>query len=289
MNKLIFLICFSSIVLGHSQDTILKYNRPFVVIEGCEDDENKRTCFNVKLTEYILENLTDSLRQKIIKRSKKDTVTLSSSLFFSEIGEIMLNESQIYSSVDSINKDLKLLLKKFPKVKPVLDEYNKGVSTHINLFQGFTIDSTRNKLIPIPNFEPKEVPFALVDKLPVFKGCHKDSTNDELNKCMNSVLNSYIQKNFRASVLANNLGLSPGINSIFLFFTIDNTGSIKLSHVRAPHPVLKSEGERLISGLPNAVEPGFLNGKAVEVPYFLPIKFVVEDYQHPPKTNKKKD
>ena len=54
------------------------------------------------------------------------------------------------------------------------------------------------------------------------------------------------------------------------------TGDIVDVQVRAPHPSLEKEARRVIGILPK-MKPGRQRGKAVRVPYYLPIKFQVQD------------
>ena len=287
MKYIVLISLISCFFIGFSQNNKLKYNRPFVIYEGCDNALDKEKCFIKKSSEFVLKSITDSLRDKLIKLSKQDTITLSLQLYFDEKGAILSNESHINSSVDSTSKDLRYIIDKFPNTKPVLDEFNKGVATFTKTFYGFKIDSTRTTLKLIPDFEPTEVPFKFLGEYPVFDGCLKDSENEVLFKCMNKKLTRYIQRNFRSDMILSMTGLPEGINSIFLFFKIDKTDKIKASHVRAPHPALRSEGYRLIEHMPSAKSPGKIKGKAVDVSYFLPIKFVVQDDKKSKKGKRK--
>ena len=87
-------------------------------------------------------------------------------------------------------------------------------------------------------------------------------------------MNDFIRKKFNTD-LAQEVGLS-GIQQIRVFFKIDKTGDIVDIQVRAPHPSLEKEARRVIGLLPK-MKPGRQRGKAVRVPYYLPIKFQVQD------------
>ncbi|PNQ74012.1 energy transducer TonB [Hanstruepera neustonica] len=121
--------------------------------------------------------------------------------------------------------------------------------------------------------EDVEVPFAVIENVPVFPGCEKGN-NDAKKACMNQKMNDFIRKKFNTE-LAQELGLS-GIQQIRVFFKIDKTGEIVDVQVRAPHPSLEKEARRVIGLLPQ-MQPGRQRGKAVRVPYYLPIKFQVQD------------
>jgi protein TonB len=121
--------------------------------------------------------------------------------------------------------------------------------------------------------EDIEVPFAVIENVPVFPGCDKGN-NDAKKACMNKKMNDFIRKKFNTD-LAQEVGLS-GIQQIRVFFKIDKTGDIVDIQVRAPHPSLEKEARRVIGLLPK-MKPGRQRGKAVRVPYYLPIKFQVQD------------
>jgi len=121
--------------------------------------------------------------------------------------------------------------------------------------------------------EDIEVPFAVIENVPVFPGC--ESGNNEAKKaCMNEKMSKFISSKFNTD-LAGDLGLS-GVQKINVFFKIDKTGEIVDIKARAPHPRLEQEAIRVVGLLPKML-PGKQRGKAVRVPYYLPIKFQVQD------------
>lgn len=121
--------------------------------------------------------------------------------------------------------------------------------------------------------EVTEVPFAVIENVPVFPGCEKGN-NEAKKKCMSEKIQQFVNKRFNTD-LASELGLS-GRQRITVLFKIDNTGSITGVQARAPHPGLEKEAARVINSLPQML-PGKQRGKAVTVPYSLPIIFVVQD------------
>lgn len=121
--------------------------------------------------------------------------------------------------------------------------------------------------------EEMEVPFAVIENVPVFPGCEKGN-NDAKKKCMSEKITKFVQKKFNTD-LAGDLGLS-GRQRINVIFKIDKTGNITGIRSRAPHPALEKEAARVIKMLPK-MKPGKQRGKAVTVPYSLPIIFQVQD------------
>ena len=121
--------------------------------------------------------------------------------------------------------------------------------------------------------EEAEVPFAVIENVPVFPGCEKGDNNAK-RKCMSDKIQEFVSKNFNTD-LASDLGLS-GRQRITVLFKIDKTGAITGVQSRAPHPGLEKEAARVINKLPK-MQPGKQRGKAVIVPYSLPIVFVVQE------------
>ena len=121
--------------------------------------------------------------------------------------------------------------------------------------------------------EDVEVPFAVIENVPVFPGCEKGS-NDQKKKCMSEKISKFINKKFNTN-LATDLGLT-GRQRILVFFKIDKKGNVTGVKARAPHPGLEKEAKRVVSMLPK-MKPGRQRGEAVTVPYSLPIVFQVQD------------
>jgi len=122
--------------------------------------------------------------------------------------------------------------------------------------------------------EDVDVPFAVIENVPVFPGCEKKKNNADRKKCMSEKITKHVNKKFNTD-LAADLGLS-GVQRIAVAFKIDKSGNIVGVRARAPHPALAKEAERVIKSLPK-MQPGRQRGKAVNVPYALPIKFQVQD------------
>ncbi|MFD0989308.1 energy transducer TonB [Mariniflexile jejuense] len=121
--------------------------------------------------------------------------------------------------------------------------------------------------------EDVEVPFAVIENVPVFPGC-EGGDNNAKRDCMSKKIQDFVNKKFNTD-LASELGLS-GRQRINVIFKIDKSGEVVGIRARAPHPGLEKEAARVIGMLPK-MQPGKQRGKAVTVPYSLPIVFQVQD------------
>ena len=119
-----------------------------------------------------------------------------------------------------------------------------------------------------------EVPFSVIEHVPVYPGCESLTSNEERKKCMVEHISEFVSKNFNAKIGKDNSLV--GRQRINVMFKIDNQGNIVDVKSRAPHPALEAEAIRVIKLLPK-MEPGKQKGIAVNVPYSLPIIFEIAE------------
>ncbi|PCJ98050.1 MAG: energy transducer TonB [Flavobacteriaceae bacterium] len=114
--------------------------------------------------------------------------------------------------------------------------------------------------------EPIDVPYAVVDEVPIFPGC-EDSKDPRA--CFQEKIIEHIKKNFNYPEYAQELGLQGRVN---IMFTVQKDGSIGKIRYRGPHELLEGEALRIIQKLP-PMTAGRQNGIAVNVPFSIPITF----------------
>ena len=89
--------------------------------------------------------------------------------------------------------------------------------------------------IEIEEFEEDvEVPFAVIENVPVFPGCERGN-NEKKRKCMSDKIAKFVQRKFNTD-LAGDLGLT-GRQRISVIFKIDKSGNVTGVRARAPHPL----------------------------------------------------
>jgi beta-lactamase regulating signal transducer with metallopeptidase domain len=119
----------------------------------------------------------------------------------------------------------------------------------------------------------KEMSFKVLDKAPIFPECDENATSEELKTCFSKSISKHVAQNFNTK-LGDDLNLR-GTQKILVAFKIDKLGNINDVKVGAPHQALADEAKRVINLLPK-LQPGMHDGKAVTVPYSLPIVFKIE-------------
>lgn len=185
----------------------------------------------------------------------------------------------IYDYVSYVVEKEKVIVKKQPtsvaqnpviSEVPIVDETPEFIDKS---------NETESPSVPIGSIsvqdpvEETEIPFIIVEHVPEYPGCEK-GINTEKRKCMSSKIAKFVQRKFNTD-LAIDLGLT-GKQKISVVFKIDKNGSIIGVRSRAPHPRLEQEAARVINLLPK-MKPGRQRGRAVVVPYSLPIVFQVQN------------
>ncbi len=120
----------------------------------------------------------------------------------------------------------------------------------------------------------EEVPFVLIENVPVYPGCENQPDNASKKKCMSAKIDQLIQQEFNTNLGAD-LNLY-GINRIYVIFRINEHGHVTGIQTRGPHKLLEAEAERVIKLLPK-MSPGKQRNRPVSVVYTLPITFEVRE------------
>ncbi len=117
--------------------------------------------------------------------------------------------------------------------------------------------------------EDVDVPFAVIENVPVFPGCENASNK---RTCFNKMIQKHISKNFRYPEIAQEMGVQGRVS---VMFTIQKDGSIGNIRMRGPDKNLEKEAARIIGKLPK-MTPGKQRGRAVRVPFSIPIMFKLQ-------------
>lgn len=117
--------------------------------------------------------------------------------------------------------------------------------------------------------EDLDIPFAVIEDVPVFPGCENEK---DKRACFNSMMQKHISKNFRYPEIAQEMGVQGRVN---VMFVIQKDGSIGNVRMRGPDKNLEEEAARIIGKLPKMI-PGKQRGRAVRVPFSIPITFKLQ-------------
>ncbi|MFN7045551.1 MAG: energy transducer TonB [Flavobacterium sp.] len=119
----------------------------------------------------------------------------------------------------------------------------------------------------------EEIPFAVIEDIPVFPGCEKVAKTKRL-ECFQEQMAKHIKKNQQYPERAQEDGIQGRVSVLFV---IDKDGSITNVQVRGPKggELLEKEAKRVIEKLPK-FKPGMQRGKPVKVKYSQPITFKLQ-------------
>lgn len=116
------------------------------------------------------------------------------------------------------------------------------------------------------------VPFAVIENVPIFPGCESAKNNDERKLCFQKMVQEHVRKQFTYPPAALELGIT---GRVFVQFYINSKGEIDAIRTRGPDKLLEKEAHRIVASLPS-MTPGKQRGKAVSVPYSIPINFIIQ-------------
>lgn len=120
--------------------------------------------------------------------------------------------------------------------------------------------------------EAIDVPFAIIEDVPIFPGC-EGVPKSQRRDCFQEKINKHVHKNFRYPEIAQDLGIQ---GKVFVQFVIEKDGQISSIQMRGPDKTLEKEAHRIISKLPQ-MTPGKQRGRAVRVPFSIPIVFRLQN------------
>ena len=116
--------------------------------------------------------------------------------------------------------------------------------------------------------EDVEVPFAVIENIPIFPGC-EGLSQAKAKACFQQKMNDHIRTHFKYPQNALDLGLQGRVS---VMFVIDKDGNITGIRSRGPEKILETEAERIVGLLPK-MKPGMQRGSPVKVTYAVPIFF----------------
>ncbi|MFS4455879.1 energy transducer TonB [Maribacter sp. 2304DJ31-5] len=122
--------------------------------------------------------------------------------------------------------------------------------------------------------EDVDVPFAVIEDVPVFPGCEKEKGKgaSAMRACFNKMIQKHIGRNFRYPEIAQEMGVQGRVS---VMFVIQKDGSIGNIRMRGPDKNLEKEAARIIGKLPK-MTPGKQRGRPVRVPFSIPINFKLQ-------------
>ena len=263
--------------LENEQEEVIKFSdveKPPFYIDWCTSNISKdkiRECTDSGIKLFAKTNYNTEIAADL---NLSGYQRITSAFIIDKSGKI--DNIRVRASHPDLEKEALRVINLIPKMEPGIQN-GEAVSTSYLLPIIFKVQSDslsrseKNPILNIVDGDNVEVPFSTVQNVPIYPGCDKGN-NEVRRKCMSKKITKFVKKEFNTD-LAGDLGLK-GRQRISVIFKIDRNGDINGVRARAPHPKLKAEAIRVVNMLPK-MKPGTQLGKAVVVPYPLPIIFEV--------------
>ena len=266
----------SALNLVINQDDTVKFseveNAPFY-IDWCTSNISKdkiRECTDSGIKLFAKKNFNSQLAVNL-KLSGYQRIT--SSFIIDKSGKIV--NIRIRAPHPDLEKEAIRVINSLPIMQPGRQN-GEAVSVSYLLpiifkvqSDSLSVSTNKTPILNLIDGDNVEVSFSTVENVPIFPGCDKGD-NAERRKCMSQKITKFVQKEFNVNI-ARNLGLY-GRQRISVIFKINKKRNVVGVRARAPHTNLKKEAIRVVNMIPK-MKPGMQLGKAVIVPYSLPIIF----------------
>ena len=263
--------------LKNEQEEVIKFSdveKPPFYIDWCTSNISKdkiRECTDSGIKLFAKTNFNTEIAADL---NLSGYQRITSAFIIDKSGKI--DNIRVRASHPDLEKEALRVINLIPKMEPGRQN-GEAVSTSYLLPIIFKVQSDslsqskKNPILNIVDGDNVEVPFSTVQNVPIYPECDKGN-NEARRKCMSKKITKFVKKEFNTD-LAGDLGLK-GRQRISVIFKIDKNGDVVGVRARAPHPKLKAEAIRVVNMLPK-MKPGTQLGKAVVVPYSLPIIFEV--------------
>lgn len=232
------------------------------VFPGCENDDDKRGCFYENMREHIRKNFNYP------QEAKKQELQGRVAVMFTMNTEGGLSNVKVRGPHKLLEDEAVRIISRLPKFKSGVHE-GKEVNVAFSIPITFKLPGNTNVVEQKDYENSSDVPFAVVEEVPVFPGCEEE---DNRRECFNKMMQKHISKNFRYPQEAQEKGIQGRVS---IMFTISQDGSIQKVRMRGPDELLEKECARIVSLLPR-MTPGKQKGKAVDVPFSIPITFKLQ-------------
>ncbi|MGY5848817.1 M56 family metallopeptidase [Salegentibacter sp. F14] len=240
------------------------------------------TAFNSQNISFINQFFKHSLIKKriiMLQKSRSKSIAKFKFLLIVPLLLIMLtyvacsDNSQVIGREQSIAEQLADIQKALDQGQELNEEEVRQLAEIMATAKGY-VPSSSTTSEKVGYSSGKDVPFAVIDEVPVFPGCESLTDQEERKKCMSSGIADFVNSNFKVKEMREFAEI--GLNRVIVQFKIDDAGRIAEAKARAKSPELEAEALRVINALPQ-MQPGKQQGKEVGVMYSLPIVFQVEE------------
>ena len=239
------------------------YPQEFAYLSVCKDVEDSALC-----TLSQLENQVRPILEKYIKKFKKDTIDLALRFRFDPEGHAIDHDIKLKVSKKSLREKLMPELKEATADLSfyVINHNNSKYPSSHNYNYKFVVNKANLSMSRVEDI--KGYTGGEWGQIPLFPDCPRMGDQED-RLCFQEHMQAHIKKHFRYPPAALRYGIQGKVD---VSFVISSMGEVTKLEMKSPSDILKKEAARIISLLPT-FKPGIQNGKAVRVPYSIPIWF----------------
>lgn len=240
------------------------------VFAGCETEKTESeqgACSKKKLMEFMIANL------KYPEAAQKAEVEGKVLVQYTIARDGSVQDAEVLQGIGyGCDEAALAVVKAMPNWTPAVKD-SKPVSLQMTL--PFTFSLSKGTAQP---GEDKEEVFKVVEEMPRFPGCEEENVPEgEMVQCSNRKLVEYIFTNVKYPREAKDAGIE-GVAVVS--FVVDKDGWVKDIKVARPlHESIDAEVIRVVKQMNEMDErwiPGRQKGKAVNVQFNLPVKFLLD-------------
>ena len=265
----------SMVAVGYSDGVPFSTVDEVPVFPGCENASDPRACFQQSIQKHISKNFRypDQAQTQGIEGRVSVMFTIS------EDGSI--TDIRKRGPHPLLEEETERIIARLPQMKPG-KQRGQAVRVPFSIPITFKLESSSSIGLSTSDKSTEErmsmdevmantdaMPFATVEKAPVFPGCENASDSKE---CFKQSLYKHVSKHFRYPEDAQARGIQ---GRVAIMFTIAEDGSIQGIRYRGPDPSLEQEALRIIKKLPQ-MQPAQNKSKSVAVAYSVPITFKLQ-------------
>ncbi len=232
------------------------------IFPGCEGAADTKACFMENIQEHIRKHFNYP------QEAKDQGIQGRVSVMFTIDNKGNVVDIRKRGPHPLLEEEVERIIQRLPKMQPG-EHKGESVNVPFSIPVVFRLSDENALSLEIQKFGQRGkdwTPFAQLDHAPVFPGCENTS---DTKGCFLERVQEHIRKHFNYPQEARDLGIQ---GRVAVMFTIDTDGNITDIKKRGPSPLLEAEVERIIARLPR-MQPGRHKGKAVNVPFSLPITF----------------
>ena len=267
-------VCFITLFLSQTssaQKTKVSNEAPTKKI--VVSDSLRREEFRASLLSFLQKIPEDSIRSYTKNSFFQTIITFRVRTANSEAEELLIVESESDFINNSFSAEIRAndsLTKYFTSLKASDEIVGPYIFTYLLNEDGSIIIPTRKQIKTVPDL----ITMVKLVELPVFPGCEEMATTAKLKiTCFQQKMKEHIIQNFNYPQEAKRMGVE-GTN--YVYFTINQTGTMKINGTEGYFPILKKEAERIISLLPSKFKPATYKGMAIDMKFTMPIVFKLQ-------------